>query len=87
MALFKPWGKITKKAVKVLKDLGFIGSSINPCPYMNKSAKGIVYVAFYIDDNLMTGNVATINNVIEALKSKRHCGRATGLFFQKNEMF
>ena len=32
--------------------------------------KGIVYLALYVDDNLMIGDIATINNTIEALKNK-----------------
>ena len=34
------------------------------------SAKGIVYIALYIDDNLMVGDIATIDGTIEALKKK-----------------
>ena len=30
--------------------------------------KGTAYVALYVDDNLMVGNIAAINNDIEALK-------------------
>ena len=32
--------------------------------------KGVVYVALYVVDNLMVGNIATIDDTIEALKSK-----------------
>ena len=31
---------------------------------------GIVYTALYVDNNLMVGNIAAIDDVIEALKSK-----------------
>ena len=37
---------------------------------MRKSAKGKVYVALYINDNLIIRNVATIDNMIETLKNK-----------------
>ena len=37
---------------------------------MKKSAKGIVYVPLYIDDNLMIGNMAAIVDAIEASKNK-----------------
>ena len=47
--------KYYKNAFKILMKLGFIGRSIEPCLYMKKSVKGIVYVALYIDDNLMIG--------------------------------
>ena len=33
------------------------------------SAKGIVYIALYVDDNLMVRNIAAIDYAIEALKS------------------
>ena len=32
--------------------------------------KSIVYVAFYIDDNLMVGDIATNDDAIEAIKNK-----------------
>ena len=59
-----------KKVIKILKSFGFIGGNIDPCLYVKKSAKGIVYVAFYLDDNLMIGNSATIDEAILALKNK-----------------
>ena len=59
-----------KKAVKILKSSGFIGGNIHLCLYIKKSAKGIVYVALYVDDNLMIGNNATIDDAILALKNK-----------------
>ena len=37
---------------------------------MKKSANDIVYVPLYIDDNLMIGDMATIDDGIEALKGK-----------------
>ena len=39
--------------------------SIDPCLYVRKSAKGIIYVALYVDDSLMIGNMATIDDAIE----------------------
>ena len=47
-----------------------IRGSFNPCLYVKKSTKGIVYVALYVDDNLLIGDIATIDDAIEALKSK-----------------
>ena len=47
-----------------------VGGNVDPCLYMKKSAKGIAYVTLYIDDNLMIGYMATIDNTIEALKNK-----------------
>ena len=59
----------TKKAIKILKILGFVGGNINPCLYIKKSAKGIVYKALYLDDNLMVGNIDAIDNAISAVKT------------------
>ena len=56
--------------MEILKSSGFVGDNIDPCLYVKKSAKGIVYVALYVDDNLMTGNNATIDDTILALKNK-----------------
>ena len=38
-------------------------------PLHEKSAKGIVYIALYVDDNLMVRNVGAIDDVISALKT------------------
>ena len=59
-----------KKAVEILKSSGFVGGSIDPCLYVKKSAKGIVYVALYVGNKLMIGNSATIDDAILALKKK-----------------
>ena len=53
-----------------MKSFGFIGGSIDPCLYVKKSVKGIVYIALYIYDNLMVGDIAMIDDAVEALKSK-----------------
>ena len=52
-----------KKAVKILKNLEFIGGNVDPCLYIKKSAKGVVYKALYIDDNLMVGNIRAIDKL------------------------
>ena len=48
----------------------FIEGIIDLCLYVKKSMKGTVYVALYVNDNLMVGNIATVDNAIEALASK-----------------
>ena len=58
-----------KKAVEILKSSGFVRGSIDSCLYVKKSMRGIVYIALYIEDNLMIGNIAAIDNSIKALKS------------------
>ena len=63
------WQKY-KKTIEILKNSGFVGGTINPCLYVKKSMKGIVYLALYLDDNLMIGDFATIDDAIKVLKSK-----------------
>ena len=62
MALFKQLANIIKSLWRFW--------SIDPCLYVKKSMKGVVYAALYVDDNLMVGDIAAIDNAIEALKSK-----------------
>ena len=45
-----------------------MGGNVDSSLFVKKSEKGIVYVALYVDDNLMIGNVEAINNSIAALK-------------------
>ena len=56
-----------KKAVKILKNLGFEAGNVDPCLYVKKSAKGVVYIALYVNDNLM--GCAAIDDSISALKN------------------
>ena len=51
------------------KCIGFVGGSIDPCLYVKKSAKGIVYIALYVDDNLSIGDIASIDDATLALKN------------------
>ena len=60
-----------KKAVEILKNSGFIEDNVDPCLYVKKSAKAIVYVALYVDNNLMVGNVEAIDDAIAAHKENR----------------
>ena len=56
--------------MEILKSSGFEGGSIDPCLYVKMSAKGIVYIALYVDDNLMIGDNAMIDDAILVLKNK-----------------
>ena len=58
-----------KKAIKILKNLGFVGGYIDPSLYAKKSAKGKECIALYKDDNLMEGDVKAIENAISVLKN------------------
>ena len=63
--------KYHKKAVKILKNLRFVGGNDEPWFYIKKSAKGVVYIAQYVDNNLMGENVATVDNATSALQNNR----------------
>ena len=54
--------------MKILKNLGFVGGNVVPCLYVKKSAKCVVYIALYVDDNLMISDLAAIVEAILALK-------------------
>ena len=58
------------QAAQQLKSSGFVIGSINPCRYVKKSTKGILYVALYVGNILMIGDITAIDHVIEALKNK-----------------
>ena len=46
-----------------------MGGKVDPCLYVKKSAKGVAYVALYIVNNLMIGDLVAIDDVISALKN------------------
>ena len=58
----------SEKAVKILKKLGFVGGNVDPSLYVKMSEKGMVYVALYVDDDLMLGDIEAINEAITSLK-------------------
>ena len=49
--------------------MGLVGGNVNPCLYVKKSLKGIVYIALYVDDNLMVSNVKAKDDTTSALKN------------------
>ena len=60
-----------RKAVVILKSSGFIRCIVDLCLYVKRSNKGLVYIALYIDHNLMLVEIAAIDNAIETLKNKK----------------
>ena len=54
-----------------MKNSGFVGGNVNPCLYVNKSAKDEIYSALYVDNNLLVGDIEAIDDAISAIKSKR----------------
>ena len=64
-----------KMAIKILKNLQFIGGNVNPCLCVKKRSKGIVCIALYIHDNLMIGDMMVIDDANAALKVKGWCSK------------
>ena len=60
-----------KKAVAILKQIGFEGGEVDPCLQVRESTKfGRVYIALYVDDNLIVGKEEAINEVIQELRDE-----------------
>ncbi len=59
-----------KNAVQILRKIGFKGGDVDPCLYVYKSRKGIVFIGIYVDDNLLVGNEVTIDEVIKLLQKE-----------------
>ena len=54
--------------VTILKKIGFTGGDVDPCLFSKKSKKGLCFIAIYVDDNLMIGHNAAIEDAIRLLK-------------------
>jgi len=59
-----------KKIKEYLKKLGFTGGDVDPCLFMKKYEKGLVYIALYVDDNLMVGHPEAIDDTIALLRAE-----------------
>ncbi len=57
--------KYHKKAVEVLQKIGFNGGEADPCLFWKIYEKGVVFVAIYVDDNLIVGHPKAIEDTIE----------------------
>ena len=57
-----------KKAVEILKKLISVEANVDTCLYVKKSEKSIMFVALYIDNNLMVGDIEAIDEPILALE-------------------
>ncbi len=56
-----------KKAVEILKKIGFTGGDVDPCLYMKQSKKGLIFIALYVDDNLIVSHQKVTNDTIEGM--------------------
>ena len=59
-----------KKTVEILRKIGFVGGDIDPCLYYRKSKQGTVFIAIYVDDNLLVGDADAIQETINYLKKE-----------------
>jgi len=60
-----------KKVVKILKKIGFRGGDVDPCLFSRQNEKGICLIALYVDDNLMVGHPAAIDQTIRQFKENK----------------
>ncbi len=51
-----------------MKSIGFEGGDGDPYLYMKRDINGLIYVALYVDDNLLIGDEKAIDHTIKALK-------------------
>ena len=57
-----------KKFVAILKKIGFIGGDVDPCLFVKKWELGVCFAAIYVDDNLLIGDEAAIDDTIKQLR-------------------
>jgi hypothetical protein len=60
-----------KKIKEILNSIGFLGGDVDPCLFYRKNKKGTCYIALYVDDNLIVGDMSAINDAIQALKNRK----------------
>ena len=60
---------VLQKAVKILKNLAFLEGNANPCLSIKKSAKGIVFVALYVNCSILVGNDDALYHAIRSLNN------------------
>jgi hypothetical protein len=54
---------------KLLRKIGFVGGYADPCLMMRKDENGIVYIAIWVDDSLLIGHDAAIEQTIKDLQA------------------
>ena len=65
-----------KKAVKILKKLGFMGGIVNQCIYVKMIEKVLVFIVLFIDNNLVLADVEVIvagAKIMEKLQDYLSC--------------
>ena len=56
-----------KKFTEVMKKEGFTQSAADPCLYVRRDAKGVVYIAMYVDDCLCVGDEEALKDAVEGI--------------------
>jgi len=59
---------ILQKFTKILKRIGFTEGEVDPCLFFRRDEDGIVFIAVYVDDNLIVGSPKAVNKTIDQLK-------------------
>jgi hypothetical protein len=57
-----------KKFVAILKKIGVKGGDVDPCLFTRHDSNGHVFIAIYVDDNLIVGKEASVDKVIKELE-------------------
>ena len=60
------WKKFTEL---LISKLDFMLSKVDPCLLYKESKHGMVYICLYVDDVLMVGDTAAIENAVQGIKS------------------
>ena len=56
--------------VNIHRKIGFTRGDLDPSLFVRKNRSGVCYVAIYVNDNLMIGHEATINEAISQIKQE-----------------
>jgi hypothetical protein len=51
-----------------LRKIGVTGGDVDPCLFVKNSSLGIVFIALYVDDNLLVGHPKAIKDAIKQMK-------------------
>ncbi len=62
-----------KQDVKELHKIGFNGREVGSCFFRKRYEKGVVFVAIYVDDNLIVGHPKAIEDTIEQVEKESIC--------------
>ena len=67
-----------KKMVEVLKSIVIYGGDFDPCLYMKRDKNGLIYLALYVDDNLL---IVDENAIEETIKELRKTGLVLKVYY------